>query len=89
MGKAFSLPPSLITSVVLWIPIPSSCEAAGGEGIGFHNPSFQAATRLLEGEECAGENVPVAVKRHSFLSSFPPRVTLGCLCPPGLPFLCK
>lgn len=39
MGKAFSLLPSLITGAVLFavgrIPIPSLCEAAGGEELGF------------------------------------------------------
>lgn len=53
---------------LLWpLASPHSCRRGG---IGFHNPSFQAPTRLLEGEECAGENIPTAVKRHSFLCPF-------------------
>lgn len=78
-------------------PAPiQGCFVQGG-GIVFHNPSFQAPTRLLEGEECAGENIPTAVKRHSFLCPFPdwpflligstrwslPRVTSPCH--PGVP----
>lgn len=79
MGKAFSSPPSLIISVsclqhdghwsclcarlLCLLASPQSCQQ--GE-IAFHNPSFQAPTRLLEGEECAEENIPTAVKRHSF-----------------------
>lgn len=53
---------------LLWLlASPRSCRQGG---IGFHNPSFQAPTRLLEGEECARENIPTAVKRHSFLCPF-------------------
>lgn len=83
VGKAFSSPPSLIVSVsclqcdghwsclraglLCLLASPQSCQQ--GE-TAFHNPSLQAPTRLLEGEECAGENIPTAVKRHSFPCPF-------------------
>lgn len=76
-------------------PFPSSPVLAANipillpAGSNWVSQPFQAPARLLEGEECARENIPTAVKRHDFLYSFPPHVTLGCLCPPGLPFVCK
>lgn len=83
VGKAFSSPPSLIigvsclqrdghwsclhTRLLYLLASPQTCQQ--GE-TAFHNLSFQAPIRFLEGEECAGEDIPTAVKRHSFPCPF-------------------